>query len=70
VDGKTKPTRLLGFDDTQSQFRVEGRHAELWNLRVHTAADESWLTLHACFEYELEHEWWLTSLGTTPGCPR
>jgi hypothetical protein len=70
VDGNSKPTRLLGVDESHSQLHVAGRYAELRNLRVHTAADETWLTLDACFEYQPEHAWWLTSLGTTPGCPR
>jgi hypothetical protein len=68
VNGKATPARLLGVDDTQSSLEVEGRHAELWNLRVRTASDETWRTVGACFEYE--NEWQLTWLGTTPRCAR
>jgi hypothetical protein len=67
INGNSKPAKLLGVDDAHSSLRVEGRHAELWNLRVHSAADETWRTVGACYEYE--NEWRLTSLGTTLGCP-
>jgi len=68
LDGNTKPAKLLAVDDTHSHLNIQGRHAQLWNLRVQNASDDDWLTLGACFEYQ--HEWSLTSLGATPGCAR
>lgn len=61
------PVKVRGVDDTRSNLRVDGSHAELWNLRVQTA-DETWLTVGAC--YEFEDEWRVTSLGTSVGCPQ
>jgi hypothetical protein len=61
-----RPAKLLGVDQTQSRLHVEGRHAELWNLRVRTSTGVR--TVGACYAYE--NKWRLTSLGTTPACPR
>lgn len=66
-DGDVKPSELLGVDDTQVRVRSEGRHAELWNLRIRTAANQTWHVVGACYEYG--HEWQLTSLGSTLACP-
>jgi len=65
-DGEGKESNLLGVDDTQASVRAKGRRAELWNLRIRSAADEAWRSVGACYEYE--HEWQLKSLTTTPGC--
>lgn len=62
IDGKR--VKLLGVDGKQSHLDVDGTHAELWNLRVHTAADHEWLRVGAC--YEFDQEWKVTSLGTAP----
>ena len=62
------PRRLLSVDDTQSSLHVQGRRAELWNLRVRTASDETWLTVGARYEYK--NVWQLMWLGTTLGCAR
>lgn len=66
LDTDAKPSRLLGVDDAQVTVHAKDRHAELWNLRIRTVADESWRPVGACYEYE--HEWRLTSLRATPGC--
>lgn len=66
LDSDVKPSTLLGVDDTQVKVRSEGRRAELWNLRIRTAADETWRVVAACYEYK--HDWQLVSLGTTLGC--
>jgi hypothetical protein len=64
--GFDKPPALSGVDDKQSRLSVQGRYAELSNLRVQTTASQSWLTLHACYEFETE--WRLISLSTLRGC--
>lgn len=66
INTKSKPAKLIDVDHSQSNLHVEGLHAELWNLRVRTAADKTWRTVGACYEYE--NEWRLTSLRMTPGC--
>ncbi|HVY31199.1 MAG TPA: hypothetical protein VHB79_31800 [Polyangiaceae bacterium] len=58
-----KPRELQNVDSSQITLNVEGRHAELWNLRVHTV-DGTGLTLGACYEYD--GEWRMTALGTSP----
>lgn len=68
IDGSSAPAKLLGVDDAQSSLNVEGGRAELWNLRVLTAADAGWRTVGACYQYA--NEWRVTSLRATPGCPR
>lgn len=65
IDGRQ--IKLLGVDSKQSHLEVEGAQAELWNLRVHTAADQDWLRVGAC--YEFDGEWKVTSLGAGP-CAR
>lgn len=65
IDGRK--IKLLGVESKQSHLDVDGAHAELWNLRVHTAADSDWLRVGAC--YEFDGEWKVTSLGTGP-CER
>lgn len=67
LDSESKPSRLLGVDQTQVRIIAKDRRAELWNLRIRTVADETWRSVGACYEYE--HEWRLKSLGTTSGCP-
>jgi hypothetical protein len=67
LESDAKPSKLLGVDDAQVRLRADDRHAELWNLRIRTVADETWRSVGACYEYE--HEWQLTSLRTTPECP-
>lgn len=68
VKGKPRPTKLVAVDSAHISFQVEGRHAELWNLRVRAAADDTWMTLGVCYDYDDEHGWVATSLGTSPGC--
>lgn len=67
LEGDAKPSKLSGVDDAQVTVRANDKHAELWNLRIRTVADGTWRSVGACYEYE--HEWQLTSLRTTPGCP-
>jgi hypothetical protein len=67
LDNDAKPPELLGVDDAQVVVRTTGRRAELSNLRIRTAADESWRSIAACYEYV--YEWELTSVGTVAGCP-
>ena len=66
LNSDAKPSKLLGVDDAQVRVHAKGRHAELWNLRIRTVANETWRSVGACYEYE--HEWRLTSLRATPGC--
>lgn len=63
-----KPAKLLDVDETQVRLEANARHAELWNLRLRAGADETWRVVGACYEYE--HEWRVTSVGTTLKCPR
>jgi hypothetical protein len=56
--------KLLGVDDSQSNLRVDGAHAELSSLRVRTDLDARWRTLRAC--YEFDREWRVVRFGTTP----
>jgi hypothetical protein len=68
VEGMPRPTRLVAVDSAHISFQVEDGHAELWNLRVQAAADGAWVTLGACYDYDDEHGWVVTSLGRSPGC--
>ena len=63
-----KPATLLDIDDTQVTLRATERHAELSNLRIRAGADETWRVVGACYAYE--HEWRVTSVGSTLACPR
>jgi hypothetical protein len=63
-----KPAKLLNVDETQVTLQANERHAELFNLRIRAGADESWRVVGACYEYE--HEWRVTSVGTTLECAR
>jgi hypothetical protein len=67
LEGDAQPSKLSGVDDAQLRVRANDKHAELWDLRIRTVADGTWRSVGACYEYE--HEWRLTSLRTTPGCP-
>jgi len=67
LEGDAKPSKLAGVDDAQVTLRASDKHAELWDLRIRRAPDETWRSVSACYEYE--HEWRLVSLRTTPGCP-
>jgi hypothetical protein len=60
INRNSRPAKLLGVDDTQTNLHVEGRHAELWDLRIRTASHKTWRTVGACYEYE--NEWRVTSL--------
>jgi hypothetical protein len=66
VNPYSQRAQLLEMDDSQCRLKVDGQHAELTALRVRTSLDEAWVTVHAC--YELDGQWRLSSLGTTPGC--
>lgn len=63
---KGAPARLEGVDGSESSLRVEGRHAQLLSLRVRIGTERDWRRVGAC--YELENEWRLTWLGTSPRC--
>ena len=68
VNGKPRPTKLVAVDSAHISFQLEGRHAALWNLRVRATADDTWMTLGVCYDYDDEHGWIVTSLGMSPGC--
>jgi len=68
IDGDSKRQRLQRLDDTQSSFHLQGRRAELTNLRVRTAADQTWRSIDACYQYE--ERWRLLSLGNVTSCSR
>jgi hypothetical protein len=67
-DRSESPALLGGVDDTQSSLNVQGRRAELRNLRIRTAKDPTWRMVDACYEYR--KEWRLTSFETTASCSR
>jgi hypothetical protein len=68
IGSAEKTSKLAGVDDALVTVRAEAGHAELRNLRIRTVSDENWHSVSACYEYV--HEWRLTSLRTTPGCPQ
>lgn len=63
-----KPSKLLDVDETQVLLQASERHAELTNLRIRAGSDASWRIVGACYEYE--HQWRVTSVGTTLECRR
>lgn len=66
IDDDARRPKPLRVDDTVTSLRCQGPHAELQNLRILTAADKTWRTL--CARYEYVNEWELTSLDMSPVC--
>lgn len=68
LDPTKSPPPLRATDDTQATLHVTDHRAVLTNLRIRTAADKTWQTITACYEYR--NEWQLKSLGKSPDCAR
>jgi hypothetical protein len=48
LDSDATPSKLLGVDHAHVRVHAKDRHAELWNLRIRTVADETWRSVGAC----------------------